>query len=69
MLLLAEPMVPLAPLLALLQLAAVAAAASCHVHVHHTLGCYNDSDWQVGAAGPVLPHFVSAVASDKRATI
>ena len=22
-------------------------AESCTVHVHHTQGCYNDSDWQV----------------------
>eukprot|EP01047_Picozoa_sp_COSAG01_P026800 COSAG01_NODE_1740_length_9359_cov_6.376998_5_plen_270_part_00 len=34
-------------------------------HVHHTMGCYNDSDWRAGATGPVLPRFVPGVAGDK----
>lgn len=44
-------------------------AESCTVHVHHTQGCYNDSDWQVGAAGPVLPLFVPGVAGSKLSLI
>ena len=53
----------MAALVLALQLA-VAAAEPCAVHVHHTMGCYNDSDWKVGAAGPVLPHFMSSVAGN-----
>jgi hypothetical protein len=41
------------------------AAEACAAHVHHTMGCYNDSDWQAGAAGPVLPRFVPGVAGSK----
>ena len=37
------------------------AAEACATHVHHTMGCYNDSDWQAGAAGPVHTAIVRAV--------
>ena len=29
-------------------------SSGCTIHVHHTLGCYNDSDWKPPATGPVL---------------
>ena len=35
--------------------------APCAVHIHHTLGCYNDSDWRSGE-GPVLPLYQPSVA-------
>jgi hypothetical protein len=33
----------------------------CHIHIHHTVGCFNISDWKVGATGPVLPSYQSSV--------
>ena len=40
-------------------------ALPCTVHIHHTLDCYNDSDWLAGDAGPVLPTFVPSVVGGK----
>ena len=27
----------------------------CKIHIHHTIGCFNDSDWQSGTKGSLLP--------------
>lgn len=35
----------------------------CHrIQIHHTLGCYNYSDWKQGASGPVFPSYMPSVA-------
>ena len=35
----------------------------CSIRIHHTIGCFNDSDWHHGSAsGVVLPHYVPGVA-------
>eukprot|EP01047_Picozoa_sp_COSAG01_P057284 COSAG01_NODE_6603_length_3585_cov_3.013483_2_plen_823_part_00 len=35
----------------------------CAIHIHHTQGCYNYSDWKPGTAGPVLPLYEAAVGA------
>lgn len=31
--------------------------APCRIRIHHTLGCFNVSDWKAGAPGAVLPSY------------
>ena len=33
----------------------------CKIHIHHTIGCYNDSDWQSGTNGLLLPAYQASV--------
>ena len=33
----------------------------CKIHIHHTIGCYNDSDWQAGTKGLLLPAYEASV--------
>lgn len=33
----------------------------CKIHIHHTIGCYNDSDWHSGSKGLLLPAYESTV--------
>ena len=37
------------------------APGPCKIHIHHTIGCYNDSDWQSGARGVLLPAYQASV--------
>ena len=36
----------------------------CAIHIHHSQGCYNYSDWKVGTPGPVLPLYEAAVGAE-----
>ena len=38
-----------------------APGGKCKIHIHHTIGCYNDSDWQSGAKGLLLPAYQASV--------
>ena len=33
----------------------------CKIHIHHTIGCYNDSDWETGTKGLLLPAYQASV--------
>ena len=35
----------------------------CNIHIHHTQGCYNYSDWHSGTPGPVLPLYDATVST------
>ena len=35
----------------------------CAIHIHHSQGCYNYSDWKIGTPGPVLPLYEAAVGA------
>ena len=37
----------------------------CTVHLHHTEGCFNYSDWKQGTAGPVFPLYEPSVDDGK----
>ena len=39
------------------------APQQCRIHIHHTQGCFNYSDWKPGAPGPVLPVYKAAVGA------
>ena len=49
-----------------LQVVAVPAvtARPCRAHVHHTMGCYNNSGWHTGTTSSVLPRFIPSVMGD-----
>lgn len=36
-------------------------AGKCKIHIHHTIGCYNDSDWVSGTKGLLLPAYQASV--------
>ena len=33
----------------------------CKIHIHHTSGCFNDSDWQSGTKGSLLPAYQASL--------
>jgi hypothetical protein len=37
------------------------APTPCHIHVHHTVGCFNISDWKPASPPPVLPSYQPSV--------